>query len=398
MLRTLTRRQQVADVAVAVALFVLAALPTLYVTGSLLVLFGMCVAMVYRRLRPGIALGIAWAVSLLQMAAALTPEYANILTFAVLFATSAYGNRAEKWLGLASTVVGAFFVSGYLVIGPQFFGLSGGIPSLDQVPRLAMAFLASLALFLLAWTLGFLARTYGNARASGEARARAEGEKERATQTVAVEQERTRIARDMHDVVAHSLAVVIAQADGARYAAASDPTAVDSALTTISSTAREALGDVRILLGQLRHDEAPGPQPVLDDLERLIVQLQGSGLVVEHRSEGEQVQLGVGAQLAVYRIVQEALTNALRHGDGAVPTRLTMRWTADGIEVTVANRVAQGRGADGPDGAIGHGLVGMRERAVLAGGTFSAMAVGGEFVVTASVPRTARAATDGGTA
>ncbi|WP_316313707.1 sensor histidine kinase, partial [Clavibacter michiganensis] len=142
----------------------------------------------------------------------------------------------------------------------------------------------------------------------------------RALQDVVVEQERNRIARDMHDVVAHSLAVVIAQADGARYARLVDPEAADEALRTISTTARQALGDVRILLAQLRHSEDDAPQPELKELSDLIDQMRSTGLTIEFVETGQPGEFGTGQQLAVYRIVQEALTNVLRHGDvGHVP-------------------------------------------------------------------------------
>ena len=116
---------------------------------------------------------------------------------------------------------------------------------------------------LLAWTIGALVRAALRASANREAQERAEAE-------AVVEQERVRIARDMHDVVAHSLAVVIAQADGARYAAAADPAVATAALGTISTTARAALADVRLLLAQLRHSEGDGPQPTLADLEAAV--------------------------------------------------------------------------------------------------------------------------------
>ena len=129
---------------------------------------------------------------------------------------------------------------------------------------------------LLSWTVGALVRTAVRAQENREAQRRAEAD-------AAAEQERVRIARDMHDVVAHSLAVVIAQADGARYAAGADPAAAGSsaaieALGTISTTARAALADVRLLLTQLRHPQPEGPQPRLADLEELYAQVRAAGV------------------------------------------------------------------------------------------------------------------------
>src|SRR5690606_25299861 len=156
-----------------------------------------------------------------------------------------------------------------------FFDLRIGSP--DAIPQYVfyVFFLggAFVAMFGLSWTLGLLARTRRTARESRQAQERAEFEEAQARQDVIVEQERNRIARDMHDVVAHSLAVVIAQADGARYAQASDPDATSAALTTISNTAQEPLSHVRILLGQFRHRHGGSLQPVRDDRDRLIEQM-----------------------------------------------------------------------------------------------------------------------------
>ena len=239
----------------------------------------------------------------------------------------------------------------------------------------------------LSWTLGLLMRTWQSARANKRLEVLAVQEGLAAQRSIIVEQERNRIARDMHDVVAHSLAVVIAQADGARYARAMDPGAVDTALTTISTTAREALGDVRLLLAQLRQDEVAGPQPMLVDLDRLIDQMRGAGQTINWTVTGEPLALGSGAQLALYRIIQEALTNALRHGDPQREVCLELSWDSLGVVVTVSNDI-KARAGDEPGAAesVGHGLPGMRERALLAGGALHTDALNGRFTVTARIP------------
>jgi signal transduction histidine kinase len=239
----------------------------------------------------------------------------------------------------------------------------------------------------LPWTAGTLVRTRLAARASRAAEREAQNDAEAAERDVIVEQERNRIARDMHDVVAHSLAVVIAQADGARYARESDPDAVDGALSAISSTAREALADVRLLLGQLRHPQTEGPQPALADLGRLLDQLRASGLVVAFTTKGEPLQLGTGQQLAVYRIVQEALTNALRHGETHREVTVRFEWLADELEMTITSAMT----ATPPtaDLRLGHGLAGMKERAALVGGGLKTTVDDHTFVVTATIPAAA---------
>lgn len=345
---------------------------------DLVVLVGFAAALALRRLSPGLALGVAWGAAILQMAtSAITPTVSDLAVLGVLYATAAYGGRIVRWAGLASAGVGALVASGYLVLVPQWNGGTSG--TVDEVTRAFLtSFVGLLALLGLSWTLGQLARIYRRARDSRRAQIAAE-------QEVITEQERNRIARDMHDVVAHSLAVVIAQADGARYARTSDPEAVDTALTTIAATAREALGDVRVLLSQLRHSEGESPQPALDDLDRLVEQLRDSGLTIERTSSGPPHPLPAGQQLAVFRIVQEALTNALRHGDAVSPVTLDFAWTDQDVIVTVANALRSGS-VQGPGG---HGLAGLRERATLAGGSVTAGPDGRRWVVRARLGRQA---------
>ncbi|MGC4015818.1 MAG: histidine kinase [Luteolibacter sp.] len=189
-----------------------------------------------------------------------------------------------------------------------------------------------------------------------------------------MEVERVRIARDMHDVVAHSLAVVVAQADGARYAASTDPDAASRALETIGSTARSALADVRLLLIQLRHSESEGPQPQLTDLEALYTQVRAAGVNLRVAVEPLPVTTPPAAvQLAVYRILQEALTNALRHGDGGTVRVETSTGSPTGSTSSSATPpplsamtvpLYRRGGSQAPQPSrrteSGHGLLGMR--------------------------------------
>ncbi len=161
----------------------------------------------------------------------------------------------------------------------------------------------------------------------------------------------------------------------------SDP-AASAALETISSTARAALADVRLLLTQLRHSQGDGPQPTLADLEALYAHVRAAG--VQLRVDVDPAPPGTppaSVQLAVYRILQEALTNALRHGGGA-PVSVRLRWLADRVELEVRNPAS---GAAAGVGG-GHGLIGMRERAQLAGGRLDAGAEAGDFLVRATLP------------
>ncbi|RNE58569.1 sensor histidine kinase [Cryobacterium tepidiphilum] len=381
------RHRLTVDAIVAVMFFVVgtvAGTPASVVGFGVLVLFTAAVAL--RREAPPAALGLAWPAALLQMASGAGPGFVDIAVLAVLFATSAYGDRVTRLAGLASVAVGSLTAAGYL-----FLQAHRGAPITAATwASLATLLVGCVAVLGLAWTLGLLLRTWRTARDSRREGLRALEEHRQAQRAVVVEQERSRIARDMHDVVAHSLAVVIAQADGARYARATDAAAVDSALVTISATARAALADVRVLLAQLRQDDTVGPQPTLADLPPLAAQMRAAGLALSWSETGEPLPLGSGAQLAVYRIIQEALTNALRHGAPGGEVRVALGWTGADLAVSIENALDPGRDAAGGD--VGHGLPGMRERAVLAGGTLNAEADGDRFRVRVAVPATPAAA------
>lgn len=228
-------------------------------------------------------------------------------------------------------------------------------------------------------------------------RAQAEQERSRAQRELDAVEERNRIARDMHDVVAHSLAVVIAQADGARYLGASSPEQTDAALLTISTVARDALGDVRVLLAQLRHSQTDGPQPGARDLPALLESVGSAGAPVRADLELDLDEVPRAVGLALYRIVQEATTNALRHGRPGSPIEIALRREEDELTLRVSNARRSGVESE-PGSGGGHGLVGMRERAVLVGGALAARSVGEDFVVDARLPSAASPARDVGTA
>ena len=387
MIRTLRPHQLAIDIVIASAAFLLRGLVGYYDVGTIVVVLGMAITFAIHRLSPTLSLIVAWVTVFVQLNLGLAPDFSNLSILVMLFATAAYGDRAIKWVGLASALVGAAVATIYLVIqGYVTAGSASGIVEQmsTSLPRLLListaSFIGFSILFSLSWTLGLLYRTLIDSRAKGVAAQRARADQQVAQREVAIEQERNRIARDMHDVVAHSLAVVIAQADGARYAMKADTAAADEALATISSTAREALGDVRILLGQLRHSQGEAPQPVLADLERLFEQLRSSGLGVRRVDHGQPHALGTGQQLAVYRIVQESLTNALRHGADPKEALVRFEWTDSDLEVQVSNTFTDLRASGG------HGIDGMRERAILAGGSLTAEPTNDVFTVTATVP------------
>jgi len=270
-------------------------------------------------------------------------------------------------------------------IGVVFTGFVAVAASLFVVSRTGEG--AALVLPFIALTVGpwVLASALRNLRVVSSRLESSERLSETAKQDVLIEQERNRVARDVHDVVAHSLAVVIAQADGARYAAEKDPSTVGPALQAIAETARAALGDVRTLLHELRHAQDSVPAQGTDDLDALIDGFRSLGLEVEVAHFGRQRSLGDAVQLAVYRVVQESLTNALRHGDRRAPVSVDFDWGDHSVAVVVTNALPED-GVPQVEGP-GHGIPGMRERAALAGGDFTVgIGTRGMFRVRASLP------------
>ncbi|MFS2242926.1 sensor histidine kinase [Microbacterium sp. OR16] len=340
-------------------------------------------AVAISRLSPAIALIVAWAGALLQMSAGLPPAPIDVAIFGVLFATSAWGSKRVLWLGGASAVGGGVVGGLYIGLLQYDFGtLTAASPIELRLVLLSVTMGLTIVLSLaLAWGAGLLWRLVRQSRANREAQQRAET-------AAAEEQERVRIARDMHDIVAHSLAVVIAQSDGARYAAAQKPELAQEALATIAQTARSALSDVRMLLTQLRHRQGDGPQPSLADLEALFAQVRQAGIQPRVTVDPMPPIEPPGAiQLAVYRILQEALTNAIRHGGGDVDVRLS--WWADRVDIAVRNGIPpskQQRPGAPPAHSGGHGLIGMRERAQLIGGALTVQHEPARFTVRATLP------------
>jgi signal transduction histidine kinase len=387
-LRPISQTQRVVDVTIAIVyvlLFVLFSLRgALEVPGSTAAILLLGGALVLRRWSPPLALIGAWAGAVAQMIALDSPNLYDAAIPAIIYACAAYGTRSVRWAAFTSSLVGAG-VAGVFVARYSFISAITG--SIGDLPSAVNAFAVVGALtavtLLLAWTLGVLIATAQRSRRNRQ-------EADEAGQQVAAEQERTRIARDMHDVVAHSLAVVIAQSDGARLLRRTDPEAVDEALETIASVSRAALADVRVLLQQLRYEGTTSVQPGLTDLDRLFAQFRGSGLVVDVTRDPDLGALGTATQLAAFRIVQESLTNALRHGDLTRPASVAITRTADGLDVEVVNAVDPARPPRQSPG--GHGLIGMRERAGAVQGDLRAGPDDDTFRVRAFLPTAATAA------
>jgi signal transduction histidine kinase len=234
-----------------------------------------------------------------------------------------------------------------------------------------------------AWVIGDRLRQRRGRIAELEERAlRAERETERERRLAAAE-ERTRIARDLHDSAGHAINVILVQAGAARLLQEQDPTGTRTALETIEDVARETVGEIDQLVRALREDgTAEGgvePPPGLAALDALAERHRVSGLAIDVRVEGSPRALAPGVDRAAYRILQEALTNAARHGRGRA--EVAVAYGERALELTVANPTARGAGAE-----HGHGLVGMSERTGLLGGSFEAGVAGGSFRIRARLP------------
>ncbi len=212
-----------------------------------------------------------------------------------------------------------------------------------------------------------------------------EHEREEKAQLAVVE-ERARIARELHDVVAHTLSIMVVQAGAERRALGAARPETSEVLATIEATGRTAMAEMRRLLGMLRRSDdelALAPQPSLAHLDELVAQVREAGMPVDLRIEGEPRPVAPGVDLSAYRIVQEALTNALKHA-GPARARVTVRYGDDELDIEIADDGARAPAA-APAG--GHGLVGMRERVALFGGDLATgRRRGGGYAVRARLP------------
>jgi signal transduction histidine kinase len=290
---------------------------------------------------------VTWAFSI-QLAFWGDPQIisASIAYFCALYALTAWTPLRRFLLGVVLILV-SFPVT---VLGPS--GVSASSAATFGIVSLAV-------MLLVRGVLG-----------DRERRVRlAERERDLAAREAVVE-ERARIARELHDAIAHSVSMVVVQAGAERRVLDSDRGATREVLETIENIGRGALTEMRRLVGMLRTDgdEPLTPQPGLDDLPRLVAQVREAGLPVDLQVEGERRELPVGIELSAYRIVQEALTNALKHA-GEAQAAVRVRYGDDSLELEI---VDDGAGINAPMPSGGHGLVGMRERVALYGGRLDA--------------------------
>ncbi|MCH5675036.1 sensor histidine kinase [Streptomyces gilvus] len=343
----------------------------------------LCLAIALRRRMPEKMLLLMIALGVAQLALDVATQVADFAMLVIVYTVAVMGARWASRLALAVGLSAATFAE-----------FRWPVEHSSTLGHVAIVIFQTVP-FALAWVLGDSIRTRRAYFAQLEERA-ARLEKEREAQAkVAVAAERARIARELHDVVAHNVSVMVVQADGAAYVLDAAPDQAKKALETISSTGRQALAEMRRLLGVLRtgeHKEVGEyvPQPDVEQIDELVEQCRTSGLPVDFKVEGTPRPLPSGVELTAYRIVQEALTNTRKHGGPNAGASVRLVYFDDGLGLLVED---DGKGAPhelyeegGADGQ-GHGLIGMRERVGMVGGTLDAgPRPGGGFRISALLP------------
>jgi signal transduction histidine kinase len=331
------------------------------------------VPVAWRRRKPLPALVVVGVAAVAYEALGFPESATSVGVLICLYSVAAHCDRRRSIIGAVYTTIGTLVV---------FFTARWGVNPGNIV--------SNVVIFGTAWILGDNLRNRRAYLASLEDRA-ARLEREQVEQAHhAVADERARIARELHDVVAHNVSVMVVQAGAARRMTERDPARARDALTSVEAIGRQALDEMRRLLGVLRtEDEATeerSPQPSVSQLDSLVAHVREAGLPVEVVVEGEPRPLMSGVDMSAYRIVQEALTNSLKHA-GPAHARVMLRWGEHDLRLEV---VDDGRGlaADAPvSNGGGHGLVGMRERVALFGGELQAgPRKGGGYVVSARLP------------
>ena len=380
----LSDRRFVVDLVLAVVVALVVTAPYVTYPAAAAASLLLASALALRRTLPKVALAIGAAGALAQLVAVPNPMVGIVVVPALVYSAARWGDRTDGQSALMLGLVGA-------VLGPVRWALSVGSPSAALI-YFAMGVTGCAGIVLAAYLVGRRRR-----EGLENVRERESSELERSRLMLAEQQqraavsavdERNRIARDLHDIVAHSLSVIVVQAEGGKALTAKRPEKGPEVLGTIAETGREALEEMRRMVGLLRSGGSAEPEqtpylpaPGLDDIPDLV---QKTSDRAELSVFGEPPRVSQALGLTAYRLVQESLTNVLKHAGPAATARVTLAYTAAAIEIEVTD---DGPGVvEGGDG-MGHGLRGMHERVAIHGGTLSAgpRAQGG-FTVRASLP------------
>ncbi len=315
-------------------------------------------ALLGRRVAPRVVIAVQAAAAVSYTALGLPVFMLGPAVFVTLYTVASRFGRRTALTALAGAEA---LLAVLLLAGPAFPGVGSWV--------LFAALLAA------AWFLGDIVRRWQSAAAAHAERA---AELERAREELArlaVGEERLRIARELHDVVAHTMTVIAMHAGTGRLASRRDPDAARKALEVVEESSRQALAEMRRLVTVLRDvDHRPAveePAPGLTDLHRLVAEVAAAGVSVDVTTEGDLARVPEGVSLAAYRIVQEALTNVVRHA-GPTRARLSVVVGADRVRLEVGNEANGSVAAPAEPGRRRHGLAGMRERATLYGGDLTA--------------------------
>ena len=327
-------------------------------------------ALMWRRRRPLLVLAVVAVLSAvvtpIQVGGTRLHEGMLLVALAVA-AYSVVAHAATLRTAVGGGVAALLFAAVLLETRPS----PGSGWSPIDLGSLASTIVNLLGFAAVVWAAGLSARYLRQQRATaGERRGSAERERAQLTR-LAVAEERAKIARELHDIVAHSLSVMILQANGGEYAFDHDPDRAREALRTIGATGRDALDEIRQLVQILRSGDGDGTDhepATLNRITAVVARARDAGLAVDVVVDGTPPRVPGGVALAVYRIVQESLTNTLKHAGPAPSAAVRVAYRPDAIELEVTDTGVGGR----PAAPGGHGLVGMRERTVLYGGTFDA--------------------------
>ena len=341
--------------------------------------------LVLRRSEPEMMFVGTVAVCLFQVAAGRPPIVADLAVLVVVHAVSAHSSGLWRYAALIAGIVGA--------------GLGAVIWSspISNPQQTAVAFGLAAVSVGIAFLIGDRQRDRVD-REQEQSASRAERERlltiERDQRSeMAASTERTRIARELHDIVAHSLSVIVVQADGGLAASRAKPEVAPQVLATIAETSRDALAEMRRMVAVLRAGGPPesdhpdyAPAPTAADLPELVDQVRRAGLPVDLVIAGAQRPVGAAVGLTMYRVVQESLTNVLKHAGPQAHAEVSVFYGPSDVTVTVLDD-GRGAAATAPVDGTGNGLLGMRERVELLGGSLAAHPrPGGGFLVSASVP------------
>jgi signal transduction histidine kinase len=356
------------------------------------VMAGTAVATGLSRRQPGLALLLVWLIAAGQTVTGTPILFTQVAIGAVAFGTARWGRIETLWLGLLSIPIGAVLVvlllkRGSLTLVPEPASYLTRVVDLGANWQIAVAALGT-TLLGTPWLAGAMLRISARARdqsLAAEANlAQVQAEREQAKELAQMQEENARLARDVHDVVGHSLAVILAQAEAGQYLPDDNPSALKETLATIATSARTSLQDVRQVLSATRDRDGPDS----DDLNGLIEGVRGSGHEVVSTQLGHARPLPPEQAVTAFRVLQEMLTNAMKHGRRGAAISVLRHWTDGDREVVLVIEVRNQADTDSADApaSAGQGLSGMRQRVAAVGGRLDVRREGDVFTATAWIP------------